>query len=361
MIPPLEAVLPSNNMLRAPSIQVLVNGAALPGVMDVDIHANAHLAADRFRIRAAMAPVDAATLLQPDTLIDLQISLGSTLVSILVGEADSISMDVINNTLDIEGRDLTRRLLDAKTQETFANQTASEIATTLAARNSLAAAITATTTLAGRYYSAEHDRITLGQFSRSTTEWDLLTFLAAREGFEVFVAAQTLYFQPRSQSAPAITLRPQDCLSLSLEHSLTLARDIQVTVKSWNTRHQAAFTQTAKASANGTRASGPPQKIVVVRPNLSTDEALQLAQRILADLSGHERLVHAEIPGELNLTPRSQVALTGTGTDFDQNYYIAELDRSFSFGQGFTQRLRLKNTSVVNDASPPADAPTPVG
>lgn len=359
-IPALGVALPGSS-LRAPSLQVLADGVPIPGVIDVDIHAKAHLAADRFRLRAAMPPVAAAALLQPETIIDVQLSLGAFPVSMLVGEADSVSIDPIGNTIEIEGRDLTRRLLDARTQETFANQTSSEIATTLAGRHGLAAAVTATTTLAGRYYSAEHDRITLGQFSRATTEWDLLSFLAAREGFEVFVAGQTLYFEPSNQSAAALTLTPADCVSLSLEHALTLARDIEVTVKSWNTRHQAAFTQTAKTAARGGHSGGPVQRIVVVRPNLSTNDALQLAQRILADLSSHERLVHIELPGELSLTPRSRVALTRTGTDFDQVYYIAELDRSLSVEHGFTQRLRLKNSNPSNGASPPADEPTPIG
>ncbi len=111
-------------------------------------------------------------------------------------------IDVLNRTVEIDGRDLTARLLDARTQETFSNQTASEIAETLAARHGLTADVTATTTLAGRYYATEHDRITLGQFSRATTEWDLLTFLAAREGFEAYVAGQTLTFAPARRRRP---------------------------------------------------------------------------------------------------------------------------------------------------------------
>ena len=38
--------------------------------------------------------------------------------------------------------------------------------------------VTATTTPAGRYYQADHDKVTGGQFSRATTEWDLLCELA---------------------------------------------------------------------------------------------------------------------------------------------------------------------------------------
>jgi phage protein D len=326
--------------------------------MDLDVLVNAHFAAGRFRLRAAMPAVQADTLLDADTVLDLQICLGGLPTSLIQGQADSIHIDPIRNTIEIDGRDLTARLLDARTQETFANQTASEIATTLAGRHNLTPVVTATTTLAGRYYGAEHDRITLGQFSRATTEWDLLSFLAAREGFDVFVTGQTLYFQPRSQTTTPLLLTPGDCITLSLEQALTLARDIEVTVKSWNTRHQAAFTQTARSTAKGSR-GGAPQRIVVVRPNLQPNDALQLAQRILADLSSHERIVHADLPGELTLTSRSQITLSGTGTDFDQTYYIAELDRHFSLAHGYTQRLRLKNADPTYGATIPADAATP--
>ena len=333
--------MPGSN-LRTPTLTVLANGTPLPNVTDADILANAHFAAARFRLRLALDPRTAAALLQPGTILDVRFSLGGSSTSLIQGEADTIRSDVLNRTVEIDGRDLTARLLDARTQETFSNQTASEIAETLAGRHGLTPNVTTTKTLAGRYYTADRDRLTLGQFSRATTEWDLLTFLAASEGFETYVAGQTLTFAPMPQGATTMALTPSLCLSLSLEHSLTLARDIEVTVKSWNSRQQTSVTQTAKSSAKG-RHGGTPQRIVVVRPNLASNDALQLATRILADLSAHERIVHAELPGELTLTPRSRVSLSGTGTDFDQLYYIAELDRHFSAGHGFTERLSLKN------------------
>ncbi len=329
--------------LRTPTLTVLADGAPLPNLVDADILANAHFAAARFRLRLAIDPATAAGLLQPGSVLDIQLSLGGAPTSLIQGEADTIRLDVLNRIVEVDGRDLTARLLDARTQETFSNQTASEIAETLAARHRLTPDVTPTSTLAGRYYSSEHDRVSLGQFSRTTTEWDLLTFLAAREGFEAFVSGQTLTFAPLGSTSTIQAISPGLCLSLSLEHALTLARDIEVTVKSWNSRQQSAFSQTAKSTGRS-RGGGAPQRIVVVRPNLTSNDALQLASRILADLSAHERIVHAELPGELALTPRSRVQLTGTGTDFDQLYYVAELDRHLSVDHGFTERLRLKNT-----------------
>ena len=335
------------------------DGAALPNLMDVDVFDNAHFAAARFRLRLALDPATAANLLQPGSLLDVQFTLDGLPTSLLQGEADTVAIDVLNQIVEVEGRDLTARLLDARTQETFSNRTASEIAEMLAVRHDLTPNVTATSTLAGRYYSAEHDRITLGQFSRATTEWDLLTFLAAREGFEVYVSAQTLTFAPLPATAPILTLTPAQCINLHLQHALTLARDIEVTVKSWNTRQQSAFTQTARSSARAGSRTGPVQRIVVVRPNLSPNDALQLAQRVLVDLSSHERVVLAELPGEIDLSPRAQVLLTSTGTDFDQLYCVAELDRHFSAEQGFTERLRLKNTYPGNSTTPPADEAVP--
>ena len=341
----------SGSSLRTPTLTVLAAGSPLPNLIDIDVLANAHFAAARFRLSIATDPVTAGSLIQPGTILDIQLGLGGAATSILQGEADTVRIDVLNGTVEIDGRDLTSRLLDARTQETFSNQTASEIAGTLASRHGLHPNITATTTLAGRYYSSEHDRITLGQFSRTTTEWDLLTFLAAREGFEAYVSGQTLTFAPLQDATPTLTITPGLCLSLNLEHALTLARDIEVTVKSWNTRQQTAFTQTARSTGQPRRSGGQPQKIMVVRPNLSPNDALQLAGRILADLSAHERLVHAELPGELHLTPRTNVLLSGTGTDFDQLYYVAELERHFSLEHGFTERLRLKNSPTTNTTS----------
>ena len=162
---------------------MLSGGAALPNLIDADVLMNAHFAAARFRLRFAISPTEAEDLFVSGTIIDIHLSLGGTGTSILQGEADTIRIDVLNHTVEVDGRDLTSRLLDARTQETFSNQTASEIAQTLAGRHGLTPDITATTTLAGRYYSSEHDCITLGQFSRTTTEWDLAHFPGSPRGF----------------------------------------------------------------------------------------------------------------------------------------------------------------------------------
>jgi hypothetical protein len=116
-----------------------------------------------------------------------------------------------------------------------------------------------------------------------------------------------------------------------------------VTVKSWHSRLGTACVQTANSGGSGT-----PLSYVYIVPNLTPDQALSLAQQRLAELTGHERVVSAEMPGELTLAPRMMLRLEGTGTDFDQNYWIDEIERHLSVEHGFTQRLRARNSSPTN-------------
>ncbi len=341
--------------LRSRSLDVRLNGTPLRGVFAAEITNNNHFAADRFSVRAAFAPTDLASYVDtPDLLLDLRVTLdASPSTSLVTGAVDRLDLDPIGGTVHFVGRDLSARLIEARTHETFANQTSSEIATLLAGRHGLSANVKATTTPVGRYWELEHDSITLDQFGRARGEWDLLVLLAGHEGFDVWVAGTTLYFQPIARSiTPATTLRSITTLngspnvtSLRLERALTLARDIQVTVKSWNSRQQSAISQTASATS-GANLSSKTLNYIYVVPNLTSADALNIAQRRLAEISSHERIVIAEMPGELILAPRQLLCVEGTGTGFDQSYVIDEIERRFDLHDGFTQRIRARACSA---------------
>ncbi len=364
-----EAALPLNSVLlpwRAPAARLLINGQTVAGVSQAEVITNNYYAADCFHVALALGAD--ATYTSPfwasatGVLVDLQLSLdGAGFVSLIEGAVDGVAIDPITGTVHLDGRDLTSLLIEARTQETFSNHTSSEIATLLAQRHNLQPAVTPTTTPVGRYYQGEHDRITLDQFSHATTEWDLLVFLARQEGFDVFVQGTALHFQPPTlETVPPVLLHPDVLIALQLHRSLTLARDIEVTVKSWNSHQKSAFTQTARAASLPTtgvrgRLPSPPQRYVYVRPNLTPNQALQFAQRRLAELTLHERVIDLQMPGELSLTPRSTLLLTGTGTDFDQAYAIDVIERGFRWNDGFTQRIRAKNSSPRVATTTPAD------
>ena len=334
--------------VRQPRLRVLANGTDVAGVIEASVTSSNHFACDRFRV--SLAPIPTALAATVAIMLDVQFSLdgGASFTSLVQGRVDALDLDPIQGTLSLTGRDLAAALVETRTQDIFANQTSSEIATILAGRHGLAASVTATTTPVGRYWELEHDRLVLNAFSHATTEWDLLVTLARHEGFDAWVSGTTLYFQPPQPSmAPLAVLRPvatltgpANVMSLRLERALTLAGAIQVTVKSWHSRLGTACVQTASNSG-----SGNPSSYVYVVPNLTPDQALNFAQQRLAELTGHERVVSAEMPGELALAPRMMLRLEGTGTDFDQGYWIDEIERQLSVEHGFTQRLRARNSS----------------
>ncbi len=59
------------------------------------------------------------------------------------------------------------------------------------------------------------------------------------------------------------------------------------------------------------------------------------------------------MPGELLLTPRSMIMLEGTGSDFDQAYFVDVIERRLHQTGGFTQHIRAKNTSPRTDTTTP--------
>lgn len=324
--------------VRAPGLRVLADGVALPEVISADVSSNNHLAADRFRVRLAAQGGVLDAVMQAGVRVRVQAGLDGTWSDLVLGEADSVGLDPVRGVVEVEGRDLSALFIDTRVDETFANRTASEIAAELAGRHGLEVSGASTSTLVGRYYQSEHDRTTTGQFSRAMSEWDLLAFLAGREGFGLFVQGEVLHFGTEAEEA--VVLRPGDCLSLQLDRALTMERQIEVTVRSWDQKGAQAVVQTVQGGGTGRQ-----WKHAVVRPNLPPDEAQRIAERTLADLMRHQWTARVSLPGRLGLSARSQVQLEGTGTAWDRAYAVSEASCHLDVRRGFTQTLCLQGVA----------------
>lgn len=356
---------------RSVYLKLLLNDAEVAGVMEAEIGISDHQIAGWFRATLALgadAAVTAASLsVMTQAVAEIRVGLAAAGLppaaalwqSLIAGTVDTISIDMAAGTVQLTGRDFSALFIDTLTAESFANRTASEIAQTLAVRHGLDPIVTATDTPAGRYYQDGHDLFSLYQSNAVLTEWDLLNALAEAEGFDLFVQNKSLVFAPPlGQTRPALWqwmpggLAGTTMSTLRLERSLALARDIVVTVQSWSSREARMVTQTVRASALGTihrttaPAGGNAATYVLIRPNLSAEQAMTLATHTLADLSRHERVILASMPGDLDLAPRSLVTLEGTATDFDQTYVVDEIVRSVSLRGGFTQVVRCVNTPL---------------
>ena len=136
-----------------------------------------------------------------------------------------------------------------------------------------------------------------------------------------------------------------NAISITLERSLSLAKDIVVAVRSWNSKQRKGFTV-----FNGTPGKG--QEFSFVRPNLTGDQATDLANRIRADLSQQERLATFQLIPDLTLDPRNLLRLRGTGTGWDTVYFIDLITRSMSF-QNFSMAVHVKYHSLDSEVPSP--------
>jgi len=365
------------SLVRQPRAQLLVNGAAVAGIISVQIVQTNFYQAAKFTIEAAAnaAPTTARWWdINPPALVELQFATdAATFQTVFAGEAENITWDATRGTLSLDGRDLTQRLIQTKTQKAYQNKTSSEIAKLLAGEHGLKtvdangnSTVTATTTLVGTYYHIDHVMISGAQFSHTVNEWDLLTDLAQHEGFDLWVQGNVLYFQrpgPTSSTPWVLKLTAgqtagsfasANASRIQLMRSYTLAKDIQVDVHSWNSRAEKGFTKSVRAI--GAKSASPfvsanqvgtdTQLYSYVFPNLSQDAALQRAQQILRTLSAHERVITFDAPGDLALTPRTPILVQGTSSSWDQTYFVDTITYNMSQREGFPMSVRAKNTST---------------
>jgi phage protein D len=331
---------------RNPSAAVYLNGVLLQGVLVVDVEANSHLAANRFHIIASLTASGSALWAQPTLQVDIRYSLGDGWVSMLIGEVDRLEIDPIQREVRLDGRDLTARFMSARTEDAFENQTASEVATTLALRRGLLPAVIATTQPVGRSYQNTHTRTTLDQHSASTTEWDLLVHLAQRQSYDVWVNGNTLNFAPLGPSLNFINVTPADCISIQLERSLSLSGAFEVVVKSWDCRGQQAVKQSSTRGSDDSSGNSIPN-YVLIRPNLTSAEAQTLADDVVNQMASHGRTIRLEMPADLSTVPRMILNLSNTDTDFDGIYVISDVARRLSFKHGFVQAVQARSPSWI--------------
>jgi phage protein D len=365
----------AGSQVRKPFLKVLLNGAVVLPAYSAEVTNNSHFTSDKFRVDCALSGMAAGygASYWADSVNDrVQISMGvqaqtasssnvawnqpgqsqqSSGTPYILGQVDNAEIDQVRQVLTLTGRDLSAVFLDAQTTQKFQNQTSSQIAATLAARHGLQTNIAATMTPVGTYYTA--DRVNL---TRKQSEWDLLIFLAQHEGFDLWVSGNTLNFQPSLNLATATPYvmiyssapsRFASFMDLKMSRSQTLARDVTVTVRSWNQVQQKGFTVTAKRqqAAKGQRAGGPAQNYTFTVPNLDQVSAQNYANRKLEEITRMERVINAELAGDDTLTIRTPIQLVGTGTSFDQLYYPDTITRSISF-ESFRMKVRAKNHST---------------
>ena len=358
-----------------PLIRVVANGSPVETALEIGATHSNTFHAGTFTAQLAPAAFGDGSAgwwtQQTDVEVDLQwgerpqLGGGVAWQSLMVGRVDRIGWNPDDFTITLTGRDLTGKLIDNRAAEIKLNQTASAIVSEVAARNGLAADVTATTEMVSRYYQNDHTLMRLSKHQKMPHDWDVVVALAKLEGMDAWVDGRTLYWNPppAPDSDAYVIRRVLDAkgrqvgnsVSLSCERVLTLAKDIKVSVRSYHQKTGKRASVEATQSVGQTVTAGGGGKnvteYVYVRPGLTPAQAQKFADRMLAEISRHEVTMNATLWPDMILTPHVLVRVQGTGSDFDQAYYPDKVERHISVSQGFTMSVSGKNRSPSADQS----------
>lgn len=365
---------PTGGTLRQPRGVVLVNGANMPGWVEVEVESNVFYAADTFRVTFVLSLLPAerdANWWSEQTSVTVEVFAGvpadpvrydqGQLQSLIVGDGDEIHMDMVAGILTVSGRDYTRAFIDAKTSEKYTNKLPHEIAQVLAASHGLTADVDPVSEKAGRYYEIDHV-----QLSDERSEWDLLTWLAAQTQRRVWVRGKTLFFKKApDESADRYVIRWEpptfdrgysqaNVQQLSFARNLTVAKGVAVVVRSWNARQKQGFTEVYPKNAKGTKAGDSAPKAQIYSytiAGLTQEQALQRAQALHKQITQHELRLSASLPADEILDVTQQIEVQGTGTAFDTTYYPDSIRRTLSVSGGYVMTVSAKNQSPESTPS----------
>lgn len=344
--------------VRQPRFRLIFNGIATAGGQLVEVVCSRGSQASSFHVLASLKDLCrqlGSSWVDQDSLevaIDFGLSSASSTDEdpvwerMITGAADQISVHPVSGQVSITGRDHAARLIDLSLQESYLNSTSSEMAGKLAQLCDLNQDIDPTKDLIGQYYQIQHTKNSLSSFSRHGNGWDLLAELAELEGYDLWVDGTTLHFKQPVVSdnnlydviyTPAATNTASPCLSisdLSMERSFGLSGALRVTVTSWNSRQ--------RRQVNGiypTEQIAGARQFLVLKPNMLPDEALAFAKTTYSRLRSHQRVITGKMAGELDLTTRDRLRVSGTGTGWDCIYTIDRIEREMSLANGFVQHI----------------------
>jgi hypothetical protein len=329
--------------------QVLLNGAPVEGLLHASIVTGNCFSSDSYVLTLAMGSFPLADIAFWSSVSIAYVEIGLTSAyqlipySLISGMIDAMVIDPIRQTVVIEGRDLSASLIDFYRQQDFVNQSASEVVSTIASYHGLTPIITATSGEVGRYYGDGYTRLSLGQFSRLRSDWDLVVQLARENSFDIFVQGTTLFFQPSTSLTDIpVHISLHDVSKMRFDRALAMASQATARVQSWDSRNVSPYVSNASGSgAGGAQSTGPgAQPFLFSASNLTSQQVMVSAERYAAELVRLSVVLHLEMPWDLTLSPRTQILIDETGSQCDTIYKIDTVERHYSTTSGSSQTIR---------------------
>jgi phage protein D len=341
------------NTSGAPRVWAQINGADVDSVMHANISNNGSCKSSRFELTVSTSGNTQADQWLPliagkvTVAIYMRSRRGENGSTMFEGLADNIAIDPINSTARITGRDYSSVLISSTYQDSFFNQTASEIANSIAARHGFVQNISPTSTMVGSYQCDGYNQVLLNAHSHITSEWDLLKSLAKTERFQLFVSGVTLNFAPaEALSRNARSIGADNVIALTFHKICPTSDQMALTAKSWNSWLSQALTYSDDQSADQsafalpTLNADPAAEVALVRPNLTSQDAERLVNQRLDALNEQSMTVQIVMPGEMSLMPGDILFVNSGNSIADGNYIVRSIRRQFSTTAGFIQYIQ---------------------
>lgn len=273
--------------------------------------------------------------------IDIGGDFGFPQQSLITGSVDTVLIDPICRTVAIEGRDLSASLIDGYRQQDFVNQTASEVVAQVARSHNLIPMITPTSESVGRYYGDGYTRLSLGQFSRIRSDWDLVVELARENGFDAFVQGRMLFFQPANSSLSGLVhLALRDVQRMRIERSLTVSSGTTARVQSWDSRKVASYDSDNIATNSLPNSSIDRQSFLFSASNFTPSQVADSAERFATELRRLATVLHFEMPWDPRLAPRSQVFFDDLDMFLGTTFLVDSIETRYSSISGSARSVR---------------------
>lgn len=331
-------------------IVVSIAGSVVEGLLQASASSNNCFSADTFSLTFAMGSPPLGGVAFWSSLDDVYMEVAvhqrssPLLIGLVSGMIDQMTIDPINATASIEGRDLSAFLVDTYRQQDFVNQTASEIVSAVALSHGLSNIVTATVGHVGRYYGDSYTKLSLGQYSQIRSDWDLVVQLAREIRFDAFVEGRTLFFQPAQKSIANGRIRLKDVMSMRVERNLTISRAGSVRMQSWSSPNHTSYQGKSGLSAGISSLgsfSTTGKDYLFSGSNLTSQQVGESADRYANEINRLRTVVRVEMPWNLDLSPRSLVGLETGCSRLDGLYRVDQIDRHFTARAGSNQVVRL--------------------
>jgi phage protein D len=338
---------------RSPRAQILIDGQATP-LVELTVNTSRHARADTFQGSTALQATGRdlgywASVGPVECIVQACNDEGEGYVTLLKGVLDTVEVraDAREGAkIHFSGRDNSAKLIDSKVTAKHLNKKSSEIVQELAQKYGLQAEVDDTGDDAGKVHTQDNAHLV-----DNDTAWNTIARLAEREGAFLYFKDDTIYFKlPGSDSSggtyPIRFVPPSEdsiadgnIIAIQLTQNVHLNKGVKQTVRSWHTRKEKNIVVTKDAQG----ASGQPLEFIEHIPGLTDDQADKIATKRQIERQRHEMQIEVIMPGDVSFDPRMMIALSGTGSAWDQQYHCNTCTHTFSAFNGYVMRISAQN------------------